>query len=213
MFPRYGSNRFRQIVSEIGVFPAIRYVLEHFIDVAANAAAEFISGIKNRKAVGVISYSDFRAAKNKDVYYRGRWNYLRKVIRLVEDESPKKVLELGPRSLTIVKGSDTMDFHSHGQKLTYMHDAKIIPWPVQDKEYDMFIALQVWEHLDGRQEEAFREVMRTSRTAILSFPYKRHFPGDCHHGIDEKKIEEWTMGVIPEKVTRVGPVIVYFFRF
>jgi hypothetical protein len=213
MFSRYGSHRFRQIVSEIGVFSAVRYSLEHLMDIAANVAAEFVSGLKNQRTDNTISYSDFCVAKDRDDYYRGRWNYLTRVIKLVEEESPEKVLELGPRSLPVVKGSDTMDFQSHGQKLTYMHDAKTIPWPVEDKKYDMFIALQVWEHLDGRQKEAFREVMRTSRTAILSFPYKRHFPGDCHHGIDEEKIEEWTIGSVPEKVTRVGPAIIYFFRF
>ena len=96
-----------------------------------------------------------------------------------------------------------------------------------NKEYDMFIALQVWEHLVGRQREAFNEVMRISKMAILSFPYMWNCPEDNanypeHHMIDEKIISEWTLGVEPMKIVKIprtgekvskGPRLIYFWRF
>ena len=109
----------------------------------------------------------------------------------------------------------------------YLHDATKIPWPIIDKEYDMFIALQVWEHLLGKQKEAFREVMRISRMAILSFPYMWDCPKDNanypeHHMIDEKIIADWTLNIEPIKVVKIlrtgervskGPRIIYFWKF
>ena len=37
-------------------------------------------------------------------------------------------------------------------------------------KYDLFVALQVFEHLRDRQREAFREVRRVARHAIISLP-------------------------------------------
>lgn len=58
------------------------------------------------------------------------------------------------------------------------HNATEKPWPIANKQYDLFIALQVWERLDNKQSRAFREVMRVSRAAILSFPYLWDYPRD-----------------------------------
>ncbi len=91
----------------------------------------------------------------------------------------EKVLELGPAFQTIVKNCDIMvkpeiDVWGRPEKYInkeFKHDAIVVPWPIDDKAYDLFIALQVWEHLERKQKEAFEEVMRTSKAAILSFPY------------------------------------------
>ena len=91
----------------------------------------------------------------------------------------------------------------------------------------MFIALQVWEHLGNKQSRAFREVMRISRSAVLSFPYDWDCPkGNAnypeHHRIDEELIGDWTLGVRPKDVTRIertgpevskGPRIIYYWEF
>lgn len=109
----------------------------------------------------------------------------------------------------------------------FKHDATVVPWPIDDKAYDLFIALQVWEHLEGKQKEVFEEVMRTSKAAILSLPYMWDCPKDNanypeHHMIDEKIISEWTLNVKPKKIIKIprtgdrvskGPRIIYFWKF
>ncbi|OQB20381.1 MAG: hypothetical protein BWY11_02451 [Firmicutes bacterium ADurb.Bin182] len=169
-------------------------------------------------------------------YYEGRWAYFSEVVNIVrETEGIDSVLEIGPSFRTIVKDCDIMvkpenDVWGRPQKYVrkiYEHDARDIPWPIRFKEYDLFIALQVWEHLEGKQKEAFKEVMRTCRMAILSFPYMWDCPKDDanypeHHMIDEKIISEWTLGIEPEKVVKIprtgdrvskGPRIIYFWKF
>ena len=96
------------------------------------------------------------------------------------------------------------------QSHTYVFDATIKPWPIKDKLYDMFIALQVWEHLDGKQTRAFREVMRIAKKAVLSFPY--HWDGGivdkpshrAHRNIDMELITDWTLGVEPKLTIEIG---------
>lgn len=68
--------------------------------------------------------------------------------------------------------------------IRYLHDATITPCPIEDKAYDLLIALQVWEHLEGKQQDVFKEVMRVSKMAILSFPYKWKTSCPIHSGID-----------------------------
>jgi len=144
-------------------------------------------------------------------YYRGRWLYMRQVVRIIREESPQSVLEIGPRWIPLVKGSDLLDKEPKLPQVTYRHDAERVPWPVESGRYDLVIALQVWEHLGDRQQEAFREVMRIGRSAILSFPYKWNCPGDPHHMIDEKVIGEWTLHRKPKRVIRAGVRIIYHF--
>ena len=99
------------------------------------------------------------------------------------------------------------------QDLTYLWDARNTPWPIEDKKYDLFIALQVWEHLGDKQGDAFREVMRISRMAILSFPLGWNCPGDCHHNITKEKISEWTLNMKPDEIRKADGKLAYFFRF
>ena len=172
-----------------------------------------------------LTQPEFEEITKYDPYYRGRWGYFQTVINILERESFKNVLELGAYKTALVKGSDTMSIDEPGSyeaenpdptfkmKSTYYHDATKIPWPIGDKQYDLFIALQVWEHLGGKQKEAFKEVMRISKMAILSFPFKWYCPGDCHHNITREKIIEWTLGIRPVKIKGVGTRIIYFFKF
>ena len=97
--------------------------------------------------------------------------YFKEVIDSIKKEPPKSALELGPDNFPIVRQSDSMDKNGWLPRLTYHHDATKFPWPIKDSKYGLFIALQVWEHLQDKQKEAFREVMRIPRRAILSFPY------------------------------------------
>lgn len=149
-------------------------------------------------------------------YYKNRWEYLEKAAAMAVKERPESVLELGAHLLPLFKKSDVLDIKKNIPRLTCQHDLARVPWPVKDKVYDLVMALQVWEHLDGGQEAAFREVMRVSRSAILSFPYRWNRPGDIHHGIDKTVIARWTLHHPPEEIMEVGrryPRIIYRFRF
>jgi len=170
--------------------------------------------------VKIISKEDFDKALGADNYFRGRWGHLKEVSDIVKRENPDTVLELGGYKLPITDG-DTIGWDKEKMgivKTTYNFDAMKTPWPVQ-KKYDMFIALQVWEHLGDKQKEAFQEVMRISKKAILSFPY---LWGDeigwmkkenIHYMIDKDKIAEWTLGIKPVWVKEVARRLIYFFDF
>lgn len=170
-----------------------------------------------------ISYQDFiELSRPKEEYYAGRWAYLQEVIKLVGEIAPRSVLELGPALFTVVKNSDIMrkpeidkwGMPAHIDSMEYLHDATKTPWPVI-KKYDLFIALQVFEHLTGCQAQAFKEVKRIARYAILSLPYRWDCPRDNpnypeHHMIDESTILEWTKGEVPQKwiyIERTGAKI------
>lgn len=186
----------------------------------------------------LMNYSDFKELLNSSLgnYYEGRWAYFSEVIKIIqENKDVSKVLELGPSFRTIVKNCDIMvkpDNDVWGRpekyvKKVYEHDATLVPWLIKDKEYDLFIALQVWEHLKDKQKKAFKEVMRISKMAILSFPYMWDCPKDNanypeHHMISEEIIREWTLGVEPDKIIKIprtgnkvskGPRIIYFWKF
>lgn len=168
-------------------------------------------------------------------YYEGRWDYYKEVISIITDIKPASVLELGPGKHTMVQNSDIMvrpeddawgrPENEVGKVISFNATEK--PWPVADKSYDLFIALQVWEHLDNKQARAFREVVRSSRQAILSFPLMWDCPKDNpnypeHHMIDEELIADWTLGIKPVKVINIdrsgpevskGPRIIYYWDF
>jgi hypothetical protein len=187
--------------------------------------------------MNTITPEDFQNLLQGDLgkYYIGRWEYYKVVIDLVNRLQPTAVLELGPGQHTIVKQCDIMvkpDNDSWGRPINavgrvYLHDATEKPWPVADKHYDLFIALQVWEHLSNKQSRAFREVMRVSKAAVLSFPYLWDCPPDNanypeHHHIDEELIADWTLQVPPQEVVKIartgpevskGPRIIYYWEF
>lgn len=190
-----------------------------------------------RTDIDIMTYKDYQDLLKGpgSNYYIGRWEYFKEVIEIIKGQNIRSVLEIGPGLLPIVKNSDVIinpeedafgrPQEIFGKVLTF--DATTKPWPILDKQYDLFIALQVWEHLDNKQSRAFREVMRISKMAILSFPY--HWDGGeekpshrAHRDIDRELIEDWTFNVKPEKIIEIprtgsefskGPRIIYFWRF
>ena len=169
-----------------------------------------------------ITYQDFLEAEKRDPYFKTRWTYYKIVVDLVQKIRPESVLELGPYRLPLVKGEDTMDIEKVLEDLTYLHDATIVPWPIADKKYDLFISCEVWEHLGDRQKEAFKEAKRVSRRAIFSFPYKWVYAkgskspwAGSHGNIDEAKIAEWTLHNKPRNIifSDDKKFIIYYFEF
>jgi len=184
-----------------------------------------------------MTYSDYKKLLRGPLgrYYKGRWKYLKEVISIINGTRPKSVLEIGPAQESVVTGCDIMmkpedDMWGRPRikaPKEYLHDATEKPWPIKDKQYDLVIALQVWEHLDHKQTLAFRELVRVAKMAILSLPYKWKCPKNssnypAHHLIDEELIGDWTLNVKPQKIIKIarsgpaldkGPRIIYFWNF
>ena len=152
-------------------------------------------------------------------YYRGRWEYIGFVSGLIAGLNPATILELGPAYAPIEDWADTMDLRAKGDfKVTYLTDATHTPWPIPTKRYDLFVGLQVFEHLAGCQADVFEEVRRVSRQAILSVPYRWQCPQDpIHHGVDDAVIRRWTADCPPWQTFgpfgAAAPRVVWYWRF
>lgn len=136
--------------------------------------------------------------------YKYRWQYMDYVIAQAIIIGGQKIIEAGASGMPLFKDSFLFDYPEY--------DLNNIPYKFKDKEFDTFIALQVWEHLE-KQSDAFREVMRISKNAILSFPYKWTWGDKQHKGIDDKKISEWTCNIKPESVKIINHRIIMTWRF
>lgn len=103
-----------------------------------------------------------------------RWDYHHRVVELLKSlniNEPTKILEMGTMGITCVKESQTIDFLERwdfeGKSPTYPHDARNIPWPIEDKQFEVFIALRVYQHLVPKQKEAFQEALRIAKKVII----------------------------------------------
>ncbi|MCK5740529.1 class I SAM-dependent methyltransferase [bacterium] len=168
-------------------------------------------------------------------YYAGRWAYFSEVVKIVGRLPVQRTLEIGPGLLPIVKDADLMlspleDPFGIPKTFTgarIVHDATASPWPLENNQYDLVIALQVFEHLDNKQSRAFREIMRVSRRAILSFPYMwtggLEKPSHrAHRDIDRQLIFDWTLNIPPKEMIEIprtgdefskGPRLIGFLEF
>jgi hypothetical protein len=143
-------------------------------------------------------------------YYRPRGEYMGAACRIASDVIRRRhlrtALELGPHLRSVIVGADTMELKANPALLAegrqFLHDASSTPWPFEDKAYDLFVALQVFEHLGPRQSEAFREVRRVARNAIISLPidWVMEDPANCHHQLSEERALSWFLPVVPTRV-------------
>lgn len=134
-----------------------------------------------------------------------RWKYHFQTISLVKElniQAPKNVLEMGTMGICCVNGSDTLDYSERwdfpGKKPTFLHDARITPWPISDKKYELFIALRVYMHLVPAQEACIKEAMRISKKVIIVVPSKYENPIIPNSkGITYDEIVEFLNGIHP----------------
>jgi hypothetical protein len=144
--------------------------------------------------------------------FKGRWVYMKPVIDELKKMSPESALELGSYKISLMDFSDNMGLDSEyfdPENLKNKHfifDARNTPWKdIKDKEYDVFVALQVLEHLSPNQSEVFNEIKRISKKCILTLPYKWDCPTNkTHHNITDKIISNWTNNIEPYKKLVLG---------
>ena len=168
-----------------------------------------------RRGVRPLPASEIRALRERDPYYRGREGYLTVAAgiasELIKRDGLRTALELGPNLRPLLYAADVMDYQSRrGLELegrVTIHDARVTPWPFADGEYDLFVALQVFEHLGTSQPEAFREVIRVARHAILSLPidWVMEDTNNAHHGLTHERALSWFEPWTPTRVVEGNP--------
>jgi Methyltransferase domain len=173
-----------------------------------------------------IGRSDFDAMVAEFPYYKNRWGYTSMALveagRLIRDRNLTSALELGAPVRPIIVGAHVMDNQMRPVYDTSVpatiHDATVIPWPFADKSFDLFLALQVFEHLKDRQPQAFLEVRRIARHAILSLPidWVMEDPRNKHHMIPHERVMSWFAPVTPtrtlENTTGTRKRLIYVFE-
>jgi hypothetical protein len=148
-------------------------------------------------------------------YAKGRWAYT-SVAGAIADELIRRdhlrsALELGPYLRPLIVGADVMDLAHHAdlqaEGAVIIHDATVTPWPIADRRYDLFVALQVFEHLGDRQNAAFAEVRRIARHAIISLPidWVMDDPTNSHHMISHERALSWFAPIAPTRVELGNP--------
>ena len=137
--------------------------------------------------------------KNDKYFNESRWDHYSEVLSCIEQIGiTENVLEIGPYRAPFIQGSDIMDIKRHNYPFEIndfiKHDCSKVPFPIEDKKYDLVIASQVLEHLGirGEQVDVFNEIERICDVAIVSLPYMWHVPKFRHHHmIDEKVFDVW----------------------
>lgn len=103
-----------------------------------------------------------------------RWDYHEKTIAILKKIKPtseSRVLEIGTMGVNCVSGSKTLDNQNQwnylGKCSDYTIDARLTPWPIEDKQFEVLIALRVFQHLTPNQKEAFKEAVRVANHIII----------------------------------------------
>jgi hypothetical protein len=154
--------------------------------------------------------------KSKDV----RWKYTEIVTNELKKINPITSIEMGTNKISLMDFSDTISLEldtvdpDNLKNKNYIFDARKVPWDIPTKKYDVFVALQVMEHLSPKQEDIFSEIKRISNYCILSLPYKWNCPEDKeHHMIDDEKILKWTLNHKPYYQNVITGRIVLCYNF
>jgi hypothetical protein len=199
--------------------PVLRPIYRRLLDsggTGPTSASGILASIDmTGRPVRPILKSEFDAMAAEDPYYKGRWRYtsvaLAEAAKLIVRDDITTALEVGAPVKPILTGAHVMDYRLREEldpsvEIT-VHDATKVPWPFDEKQFGLFIALQVFEHLKDRQPEAFGEVRRVARHAIISLPidWDMGDPKNIHHMIPEERVLSWFAPVTPTRVLEGNP--------
>jgi hypothetical protein len=168
-----------------------------------------------RRRIRPVTTAELADIRRRFRYYQGRTGYMTMAGDLAGDlivrRELDRALELGPHILPLIVGADVMDIKENpdleGEHRVIIHDARRAPWPIDDRRYDLFVGLQVFEHLVGSQADAFLEVRRVARHAVISLPidWVMKDPKNCHHMISHERALSWFAPVVPTRVVEGNP--------
>ena len=125
-----------------------------------------------------------------------RWEYFQEVIKALHQIPNDRVLEIGVYKMPLTTHSDVLDMTNCDIAVNmYKQDAGKVPWSMPDKYYDVVIANQVFEHLQGNQAKAWEEVQRVANYALVTIPWGWNCPTvPDHHDIGWNHVEQWFGG-------------------
>ena len=177
---------------------------------------EFLSHAQYLQRTGELGGSHWKNAPARWAYHEAAISMLRE-IGLTD---PAEVLEMGTMGVSIVPGSDTIDYaekwNYKGFRPTFLHDARKTPWPVADGAYRAFVALRVYQHLHPVQQACFREARRVARNIVIVAPETYDVPElrDSSRGVPAEDFTAWNDGVPPTLVVRFADWIgnLYFWN-
>lgn len=202
------NPRLRRVLRPIGrpakrLFRRLRPPVEEGLWGVARALgrASAIRPMRRHEIAGLVA---------REPYYKSRGVYLTAAAEtareLIARRRLRTALELGPHAHPLIVGADAVELQPTATLAPWakriIWHARETPWPFGDKAYDLFVALQVFEHLYGRQPEAFLEVRRIARNAILSLPIEWEMadPRNIHHMISDDQVRAWFAPVEPTRV-------------
>lgn len=203
-------RRWRRLAPVRAVLGPVRRRLLDFQDSRPTPSDAVLDSLDlGDRPVRPMSRREFSAMAAAEPYYKGRWRYtavaLAEAATLIARHDITTALEVGAPVKPILAGAHVMD-RRHRAELdpsvdVTIHDATVIPWPFEDKQFGLFVALQVFEHLNDRQPEAFREVRRIARHAVISLPidWEMDDPANVHHRIPEERVLSWFAPVVPTR--------------
>ena len=154
----------------------------------------------------ILTLEKYKVLTAGDTYWDTRWNYMGVVADIVKTLNFDTCVEVGTEGIggkRIKIVSDSLEIYDES-----VFDLNRKKWPFKT---DLFIALQVFEHLDTKN--AFARLKEICKTAVISLPYMWDTPDDLmHHKIDEKKIFTWA-GYHPVKSYKVAARIINVYKF
>ena len=160
------------------------------------------NSIINTESHKYLTLDDVLSIEGDAYYDENRWNifYAPLIEELKKLSDFDSVLEIGPYKAPIIENSDVIDISDFSGNFplninnVIIHDCSKIPYPIEDKKYDLVIASQCLEHFGyfGEQVNVFKELARISNKAIVALPYNWFQPLNIsHHRIDEKVFDVW----------------------
>lgn len=189
-------------------FESLSRIIDAHLRSARRAAAQRVHYLTpDEFASGVTS-----AGTDRGKAAAARWEYHRSAIdfvRLCRPRAGSEVLEMRAAGVSIVHGSDTFDLAGRngqsGEEPEAAHDAREVPWPVEDKRYQVFVALRVFHQLAPRQRECFLEARRVADNIVMVVPdHEDLIEGSAPAaGVSEAQFIEWNDGVGPTVSVRL----------
>lgn len=143
-----------------------------------------------------------------------RWVYHELAANCLSKINPQSVLEIGTMGIKVFDSSITMDYDVGAgwiaDKPDVEHNAKEIPWPFLNRQFDCIIALRVFHHLHPKQRECFNEAKRVAKNVILVIPdsyQETHIGSKAIQLID---LIDWNHGIPPKMYVNTGHGNFYF---